>query len=62
MSVLCCDMSVKKCELNFKSVTIPNFRHGVSEGWKTAFEYIVTEVQTLMLKEYNHPLSFDLKV
>ena len=55
-------MSVKKCEVNFKSVTIPNFRHGVSEGWKTAFEYIVTEVQTLMLKEYNHPLSFDLKV
>ena len=42
--------------------SIPNLRHGVSEGWKTAFEYIVTEVQTLMLKEYNHPLSFDLKV
>ena len=49
------------CQLKI-SETIPNYRHGVSDGWKTAFEYIVTEVQTLMLKEYNHPLSFELKV
>ena len=43
-------------------IIIPISRHEVSDGWKSALEYIVIEVQNLMIKEYKYPLSFELTV